>query len=149
MSRRACVLAALIPVVVAAGCGYLDDDILLSDEAFEASFEGKGEAEAITTAGRGHMTGCGLHHGHGTHIHFGDEPIVIRASAPSEESAPISSGESRRLDADHRAARGRSAWLYRDEEDDADQPGLSTGLETWGQYLEAVLDQRQGGGSRN
>jgi hypothetical protein len=122
----------------ASACGYLDDEIAMSDEEFEASFGAIAGGGSMGSYGRGYAHGCGIgigtarvHGGHGTlgqpHVHRRPDSVVLEMG-PTHITASV---------AQSAAGSARLAVL----DDDKDSPPIYTvgELDTWGDYLEAEL----------
>lgn len=126
LTAPCCLLLALS----ATACGYLDDDLDLSDEEFADSFHAAGESDlqAGSLGLYGSGRGCGVgyashtHHGHGSH------GPVMRKGTGSNGDTPSPA----RADKAHRERR-EVRWVVLDEDDQREN---RDDLKTWGDYLE-------------
>ncbi|QDG49877.1 hypothetical protein FIV42_03710 [Persicimonas caeni] len=125
-------------ICAASACGYLDDDITMSDEEFEASFGRIAGGQSLGGYGRGYTRGCGIGigtarvlGGHGTlgqpHVHRRPDSVVLEMG-PTHITASVA-----------QSAAGSARLAVLDHEQDS-SPIYSAGeLDTWGDYLEAEL----------
>jgi hypothetical protein len=141
MSRQVLVLAAVLSLLAASGCGYLDEDIHLSEQDFAESFGMSGTAGSFVGTGVGTSVGCGIGGGYASYTrHMLFEPTVIQAALPegrAGEGRARGQGGARKSGPD-----GAAGYDYarHDEDKPRQKAQLHTGLETWGQYLEAELE---------
>jgi hypothetical protein len=139
--------------IFASACGYLDEDIGLSDDDYEASFEQGGSLTGggMSSSGsysHGSGSACGIAVGAGSHgHHHGHHPSIGRLVHPDQPGTTIID-----MAPSHIAARsGTSAGVIVDrepgeDENEAGAPIYAAGeLETWGDYLEAELQRVQQG----
>lgn len=149
MRRAAIVPVALCCLFCLPACGYLDDDIGLSDAAYEQTFEGMaihgsaGSHGHHYGHGHGYVYGCGIRVGTShIHRHYGlgyrvQGPPVVRHGGAAHGEAGAESG---RPDDP-----GRLAVV---EPDRQPAPVASPRLETWGDYLELEIRRAQANSRR-
>lgn len=129
-------------ILCGAGCGYLDDDIALSDEEFAQSFQGAqglGSQTITIEGGSFYVSGCGIGgrgYGHGDvararrRPRVGTSTIDLAATTITVSGSTSPSGERRAV------WRGEEA----ERDDEPHGPVYAAGeLQTWGDYFEAEM----------
>lgn len=139
--RKMCLMLMCVGAVsISSACGYLDEDIALSDEEFEASFGRGGSVSG--SYGHGYSSGCRIGigsatvHGHGSHGH---PTVRHQTDTTIDMGATHITGS---VPGEHRAV-----YLVElddsEESEESDEPIDSSNgpIETWGDYLEAELQR--------
>lgn len=137
------ILLAALASLIFVGCGFVDQDIHLSDEEMRAQMELSGSGSGmLSSSGRGYSSGCGIgigrSHVHHHAYHFGASHIF--ANGTSSPHPP-----------DPRAVGGMDEHLYaeldRPEKPEPTVDPVPRHIETWGEYIEWHYESaRQRGG---
>ena len=130
--------------LASSACGFLDDDILLSDAQFEASFAREAATRGtISGSGTVRSYGCGLSynhshgHGHGRLGHRHD-PRRRQSLLGGPQSNPDARQDARRA-----GARATKLVVVGEDEEQPTSTLHTATMETWGNYLEAEWKRSQ------
>jgi hypothetical protein len=136
--------------IFASACGFLDDDIGLSEEEFAASFGVGGVGGSIRGGSSHHIgsRGCGIRGSHShSHLHPGHRKSRRRWTVQTTSEGPtVIDMDPSYISANSGASAESLAWREaRDQDEEASHPPFYAAgeIRTWGDYLEAELQRAQ------
>ncbi len=134
------VLGCALASVLINACGYLDEDITLTDEQFAQSFAGEsadyGSGRGVGEGMHWYAHGCGVH-GYGYSGGYGRYGDRARVETDAHTSV-INMGATTISASD---PGGAQRWVVRHPSEDSPPYYRAGRLKTWGDYLEAEMER--------